>query len=427
MFDVPRRVYARLIEHHELEYALFDAIDADWFDKRAAAGPTSLRFESWAADSISAPIYVVEFNARGVNGFASFLWLATRFGMRRRLSQWFELSLLPENNGPAAVYFSMTGEPRYADAFLGRPDRLTRLLLEQLTDLSSQIDTRNSILDELNKIDHEEVFALDVGQGSANALVPKSGHASAYVDLGRSVLGDSPSWQTGTTFCLSQAKTVILSHWHYDHFYGANMQPHALTLTWIAPYQKIGAGPQLSMASSIASNGQLKIWGGNGTISSTSVDLERSVGKGTDLNRSGLAVWVKDPNGTRDPILLPGDAGYKDLRSLLGRNITSFAAAHHGGKSPGIPPRKSGATSAKVVLSYGLNNGYGHPLPNYIGRLGKQGWALGQPGAPIDERRTEDRKTVPTHQIALGNVRLNWGHGRSPPQCSCGCTIEPTQ
>ncbi|TIX35657.1 MAG: hypothetical protein E5V34_02415 [Mesorhizobium sp.] len=181
------------------------------------------------------------------------------------------------------------------------------------------------------------------------------------------------------------------------------------------------------MASAIAATGTLMIWKGSGILQAGKIEIERCVGPSTNQNRSGIAAWVWGSTGS-DPLLLPGDAGYGDIPTLsAGKAIAGLAAAHHGGRAPGVAPTKPGVGTPRVALSYGHSNSYKHPLPNSLKGLTASHWNIGHPAPGIDERRTEDRSGgVGGH--GLGHIRMNWTGNIGPVHmCRCGCTINPTQ
>ncbi len=181
------------------------------------------------------------------------------------------------------------------------------------------------------------------------------------------------------------------------------------------------------MASALATNGTLMIWSGGSVLRSVGVELEQCKSPASNLNRTGIAVWIVGTPGS-DPILLPGDAGHNDIPSLAsGKAIAGLVAAHHGGRSAGSPPIRPVGGVPRLVFSYGHNNSYKHPLQNSLQDLIDSQWQIGHPVAGLDDRRTEDRPGG-RGGSGLGHIRMNWS-GNSGPRhsCACGCTLDPTQ
>lgn len=428
---LPSRVYARLIEAEvddaEAQFVLFDAVGADWFDRELARREGHIAPEAWRNLSQRAPVYAVEVNARRAPDMADVERCLVR---RRSVPRWVELFLSPNSKGAAEVYTNIAALPQRADMDLRPLSARLRRAVKAATDLGAYVRSDAEITRALPTSDVDQVFVLDVGQGSANALVGRYGDVVAYVNLGAGVLADAGTWPAAMhDICRQFPTAVILTHWHYDHFEAANKYRHAQNLTWVAPLQVPGPGPQSAMANALAAKGTLLVWGGTGTLKSGGIEIERCMGPAGNQNRTGIAVWIEGP-APEDPILLPGDAGYKDIPSLhSGRTIQSFAVAHHGGSAPGTPPSNPGNAYTRAAMSYGHKNSYGHPLGGAQTNLKAAGWALGAfpMGTCIDERRTEKNPTG-TGQPGLGHIRLRWSGSVCPQRyCNCGCSIEPTQ
>lgn len=423
-FKLPKRVYARLIGSHRAAYALFDTVDADWFDTENSSPNGPLTHDRWRSLSTQAPVYAIEINARLGEDVVAREWLRVWSG---RLPPWLELQVFRDEDGPANLYGNINGPATRVRFFQDSIKQEALDRLKSVADLSPYVRPGGKIRDSLPTESPERIFVLDVGQGAANALITKSTKVLAYVDLGAGVLADAGTWPTAMTgVCLKDDPIIILTHWHYDHFHAANKFSAALNRTWIAPLQEIGPGPQLVMASSIAENGNLLIWKGKGILKNGSIELERCTGSGKNFNRSGIAVWVNGPNRVDKPILLPGDAGYVDIPSLKGsatRSITSLVVSHHGGRAAGPVPPPPNLPVARAAMSFGARNSYKHPLSPSIKKLRKAGWSVGFPNAPREDRRTEDRG-----QNGLGTIDLRWhGSDLGSYACNCGCTIAPTQ
>jgi beta-lactamase superfamily II metal-dependent hydrolase len=420
--EPPSRLYALSIGFAPGARELFDAVDADALDAACARGvPEAIRGYGALVEDL--PVYALEIDPAHLRedtrpAREARRWLATR----EARGDWVELKLRPDTDGAGLLYESIESEGRQvaiqakplAASMRGRLSRATRL-----TDHVAQRRTLRSVLPS-SQLDG--VVVLDVGQGSAAALVDGSGHVRAYVDLGAGVLRHAGTYPPAMQdFCLMHGPTVILSHWHYDHFHGANKTPQAQQLVWIAPNQTLGPGPQSAMAQTILSNGTLLLWNGRRPLRHGALTLERCTGSGQ--NRSGIAVWVEGP-GRADAILLPGDAGYADIPSLnrgRPRRVRSLVVAHHGGAAPGTPPPDPHHADSRAVISCGHRNRYGHPLPRALTDLGAQGWSIGAPRSEIDDRMTQRRTR------GLGHTGLTWGAPFPPQSCGCGCTIQATK
>lgn len=178
------------------------------------------------------------------------------------------------------------------------------------------------------------------------------------------------------------------------------------------------------MANNIISNGVLLVWSGLGTIQNGSFQLEKC-GPSRNQNRSGIAVWIDGPDITDYPILLPGDAGYTDIRSLRnGKRISSFAVAHHGGQASGRPQTNPRLRHSRAAISCGRNNSYGHPLGTSMAKLARDGWHSS--GTNPDVFYTENRPTTGTQ---LGHVMLRWPRSQANTHhCArCNSTLQPHQ
>lgn len=346
-FEVPKRVYALLIDGEDGEFVLFDAVDANDFDQKHALPGFSSQKGNWRDYVDRARIYAIEINA-------SESLIAKRWLERHPydlIPVWAQIELVPAVNGEAAVYDNIAGPALRAKVVVRPLSTKLSQSLQQATDLTRDKKSDSEIKRTLPAQALENVFVLDVGQGSANALVTGACDVVAYVDLGAGVLSDAKTWPASMAgICLMHRPTIILSHWHYDHFQAANKYPAALLQTWIAPFQTLGPGPQSAMASAIASAGTLMVWNGTGILTSGTLDLERCIGPVGNQNRTGIAVWVRGPAGS-DPILLPGDAGYCDIPALATQAITGLAVAHHGGRAPGTAPTRPGGATTRAALS----------------------------------------------------------------------------
>ena len=420
--ETPSRLYALSIGFSPDTRELFDAVDADALDGATALGfPDAIRGYGALVEHL--PVYALEIDAAQFPedtrpAREARHWLATR----EARGDWVELRLRADPDGAGLLYESIESEGRPVTMQAEPLAAPTRDRLTRATRLNEHLAQRRTLRSVLPSVPIEGVVVLDVGQGSAAALVDGSGDVCAYVDLGAGVLRHAGTYPSAMQdFCLVHGPAVILSHWHYDHFHGANKTPQAQQLVWIAPNQTLGPGPQSAMAQAILSNGTLLVWNGRRPLRHGALTLERCTGSGQ--NRSGIAVWVEGPGGA-DAILLPGDAGYADIPSLnrrRPRRVRSLVVAHHGGAAPGTPPPDPHHADSRAGISCGLPNRYGHPLTRALTDLGGQGWSIGAPRSEIDDRMTYMRNGI------LGHTGLTWGAPLPPQACSCGCTIQATK
>lgn len=434
----PTRLYARPIEWIADEYLLFDAVDAAEFDAFLEASDSRFTATTWFQRIENARIYAVEVDALSEPVGPPQDWL--RSHPPADMPEWAELRLQAASfgDGVADVFANINGPSIRASLTMEAVSLKVATALRKATDLTPYVEQQIDIANALPSSPIDQVFVLDVGQGSGNALI-SGGQVLAYVDLGAGVLKNTGTWPSAFSgLCVRHTPTVILSHWHYDHFHGANKFRNgsifpAHGLTWIAPLQTLGPGPQSAMAGNIAASGKLMIWNGSGTLSHGNLMLERCTGPTKGMNRDGIAVWIDGPNG-KDPILLPADAGYNDMPRLVGgQSLTAFTVSHHGGRTTGNPPGPP-ASYRRVALSYGNGNTHKHPNAISISGLSRRGWSVSSPPSPVvDERRTEDRRSRPggtssNGKGGLGHIKLDWAAGSSPAHsCPCGCTLDPTQ
>ncbi|WP_319797412.1 hypothetical protein [Nitrobacter sp.] len=438
---VAGRIYARPIEWIDGEYLLFDGVDADFFDRFREELGDRISIQVWHDYVERARVYAIEVDALNEAHAASRAWLKSH--PPEDLPEWVELSLTPtpDGTGEADIFDNINGPPVNARFEMNAAAPEIAAALQKATDLTPYVQHPVDIESVMPSSTIDQVLVLDVGQGSGNALV-SGGKVVAYADLGAGVLRNSITWpQAFTGLCVRHAPTVILSHWHYDHFHGANKFSSggyhpAHGLSWIAPFQTLAPGVQSAMAKNIASNGRLMVWNGTGSLSRGSLTVERCTGPAKGMNRDGIAVWVRGPKG-EDPILLQADAGYDDIPALKGgQNVTAFTVSHHGGKTVGTPPAPATAYR-RIAFSFGHGNTHHHPRQSTFADLAAVGWTVGKyPGPAWDDPRTEDRRLKPggpvQHgngpNIGLGHISLDWGSGPGPAlSCLCGCTLDPTQ
>jgi len=303
---------------------------------------------------------------------------------------WFEFGYSPAGEGEAdaRIYTSLysTGapakisfhEPRRPGWARGGPcgtgGWLASLSLQSLE--AEHFDAINEVL----KVTRGDggVAVYDVGQGACQAMLSGShgGVPSLYIDFGGGVLGNAKTFPSGYRgFCFTQAPAILLSHWDWDHWSSAHRFPQALDTVWIAP--PIPEKPiQQAFAADLHSTRKLLIWGKSApqSVRRGSIRVERCSGK--TVNDSGLAVTVYSGAGRSKNCLLPGDASYRHIPSVLGgESFNAVCITHHGGRlhSRLIPKPKRGA---RTVCSVGAGNSYKHPFIETLEAHELGGWPM---------------------------------------------------
>lgn len=226
-----------------------------------------------------------------------------------------------------------------------------------------------SIIKALRSISH--VAVMNVGQGNANALCDERGIALGYYDLGAGCLWNAATRPKQLEFCYSVAPFVLLSHWDFDHWFGATLAAtsgSALPLKWLAPRQVIGPRT-LAFAQTLPN---LRLWPRHKRVASRGpLSLVRC--RGTTKNESGLALFAKTTSGW---VASTGDAAWSvtPVPKRASGPLVGLVAPHHGSPrsnaGPGAPP----APGACVAFSFGASNTYSHPGSSPA-TLRSAGWA----------------------------------------------------
>jgi hypothetical protein len=338
---------------------------------------------------------------------------------------------------------------------------LGKRLAEQLDNIATltnepraQAGFISGVLDiPLRKVNPETlaVAIYDVGQGNCNAVVDKNEHPRIYFDLGWAPnfhAKSRPKQQPNFFACERRATPpVVLSHWDMDHWCYAiksssfnagslttrhEWKPEALRRFWIARAPRKNGhklGP-LTMAFYRALAGTYLLPGLSAVllwpesvkrIPFSAGWLEAchpSVGELDDRNNNGIAMFVR-PNSKTPAILLTGDASFPSIPSVSGSRKTPLAgmvAPHHGARVSGLKvPKPKKGTLARLVMSVGEHNSYGHPKQDAIDAYNNSGW---------QSSRTQDR-----FDCGCGGGSLSHRHGNTllkfsdepDPQCGCRC------
>ena len=302
----------------------------------------------------------------------------------------------------------------------------------------------------LRRVNSEKlaVAVYDVGQGNCNAIVDENEHPRIYFDLGWSPNFHSksrPQTQPDFFACTPHATPpVVLSHWDMDHWCYAiknsSFNPGSLTTRhewkqdalqrfWIAraPLKtEHKLGPlTLAFYRALADTQLLPglsavlLWPDlvkRISFSAGWLEACRPDGTPDDRNNNGIAMFAR-PNSKSPAVLLAGDADFPSIPSISGRRKTPLAglvAPHHGGRVSveKVPKPKKGSI-ARLVMSVGDQNSYGHPKKEAIKAYNDKGWL---------SSRTQDRfncdRTSVRHRHGNTLIKLS---DESDPQCGCVC------
>ena len=294
------------------------------------------------------------------------------------------------------------------------------------------------------------VAVYDVGQGNCNAIVDHYEHPRIYFDLGWSPnfhAKTRPHLQPDFFACEKKAiPPVVLSHWDLDHWCHAiansSYNPGSLTTKhewkkealerfWIAraprnEEHKLGPLTQsfyraLKRTELLPGLSAILLWPDDAKrIYFSAGWLEACSpppGGLSDRNNSGIAMFVRpDPKGPA--ILLTGDADFPSIPSVACQKkvpLAGLVAPHHGARiTENAVPRPQKGSPARLVMSVGTGNSYGHPKQDALNAYQKKGWLAS---------RTQDRfdctRTTALHQH--GNTMLKFSSTFNDPQCGCRC------
>ncbi len=403
----PRRVYARIdeIEPANPDMAEFvsiglDAVDADWHgfqagnllslddpekaamrlaaywrDRFSGEPPEEARFSSDPFEDL--PLYQIELTLPRGHTLLDGLLGET---------DWLEIRLAEEGELEVDVFGGLFSEP--ITARMAHISKSTAAAtLNALFDMGAWPDASDFELERALNIrcDITQLHMLDVGQGSAVALICGCGLPLYYFDVGCGVYRNTKTNPNLIQFCVCDDPPVILSHWDSDHWAGANLDRDLLKRTWIAPRQTVGA-KHIAFANRILSaGGKILIvpltlsgiaWGHQQRL-----ELRRCTGASTDRNGSGLALVVED-HGTGRGWLLTGDAPYNLIPGPLPSDFAAVVVPHHGADMGpwSVPPLCSPHSYVRLLYSFGPGNAHGktnvrHPTAAAVSAHNARGWA----------------------------------------------------
>ncbi|MFG6108701.1 hypothetical protein [Stenotrophomonas nematodicola] len=229
------------------------------------------------------------------------------------------------------------------------------------------------------------VAVLDVGQGAAAFVGSPCGLPYLYFDMGGGESNNQHTWPNGgVQWCFTQSPSIILSHWHRDHYAGATYGSavdvrRALEQTWIAPNQKVGAKSKQLQARILTAGGRLILWPSTLKTVHTS-DISVGLASGSAYNDSGLVLLLRSADGRFS--LLPGDAAYQHIDPSIvtkyqSQGLKTLVVAHHGGlldrKEPTNVPCSDGKMGSAAIYSAGQSNNFNHP--SHLAAYATAGWA----------------------------------------------------
>ena len=379
-FEVPDPDENGAIDNEEAvpkESVQLECIDVAWFDSAQREG------RPWAEIYVSAPLGVLELNSNllpplpqeFLPGQIAWFTLTVFPDSGAAVSQGRFYSNLFSDGYPVMVEFLGPREPGWAGKGPLGDGRWFRTSYAK--DIVSDANlTMPALRDALDGANHNDGVAVyDVGQGACQAVVHGEALLPAlYIDFGGGVLGNAKTFPADFRgFCFSMSPSIVLSHWDWDHWSSAYRHLAALKAKWITP--EIPEKPiQQAFAAHLHSLGNLLIWtkAVPSSVKFGSVRVERCTGR--TVNDSGLAVTVYPSPTRRKNVLLPGDANYRHIPSVLaGAAFTSLSMTHHGGRlhSKVIPKARRGGT---VVCSVGAGNSYKHPFLETYSAHTAAGW-----------------------------------------------------
>jgi hypothetical protein len=279
---------------------------------------------------------------------------------------------LADAEGSVYQIHSAVETPATVAAAMGQPlgEVATEELIQQLL----------ARLDDVDPI----VAVLDVGQGAAAYISEHlAGRPLLYFDIGGGESNNQHTWPDGgVEWCFTESPPIVLSHWHRDHYAGAtygseDQVRNALSQTWIAPDQKVGAKSKQLQARILMEGGRLILWPTTlKAIHTNRVGI--GLASGTAHNDSGLVLLLQAADGRFS--LFPGDAGYQYIDPTIvtkyqSTGLKTLVVAHHGGlldrKAPMNVPLPDGGLNSAAIYSAGHLNSHGHPsqLASYCSAL----------------------------------------------------------
>lgn len=447
-FPPPALLVAQLesIERREPRGLLvtWDAVPLDWAEHVWEEAGDTMTQEEMARLLDQAPIYHIEMWHHS-NSVTSLLKHLRRFSTSESfnkdnaLGQWFKMHFLEEPLGNSLSYSSTSssGIPGHLTLLQNKQPHITQHLSTIKVPVTPTGHKLRAVRARLAGIECPQLMAvLDVGQGSSNVMLNQAGEPLLYFDVGCGVGGNAAGVPSPLEFCIcgpgGSRPPVFLSHWHADHFDGANDDNDLYLCDWITP--KAYTFPHMAVQLNALNQGS-KVFELPASFlqlsfgAAPSYTLKKCTGSAISLNNSGHALLVSND---RRNWLLPADASYKFVPLAVDMVFTGVVATHHGAKFGGVAPAKADGYG-RLVYSFGRNNIHKHPT---MGSMNKHavhwhhgswtGWPwapavpLGStlPGPGGDVRSTSTHNLGPGH---LGAVAVGWTAPPAVPALPASC------
>lgn len=247
-----------------------------------------------------------------------------------------------------------------------------------------------------------ELHALDVGQGSALVMLTAR-HALVY-DTGVRYSPDADAAQRNLVPFLramgvGKINVLVISHADLDHVGGLRSVLESFPveqsyanfdlIAWLKRETRLLGRrdlPRLPLAVTPCRHGQS--WEVDGVrfsflwpLGEGNIDLDAGT---RERNRNACVLRIQ---GAHHSVLLPGDIGADEERSLVRRGLPPtdiVLAAHHGSRYSSAPEFVSSVEAQHAIAQAARWNRYGHPAPAVVRRWNADGagfWDTGLDGA----------------------------------------------
>ena len=232
----------------------------------------------------------------------------------------------------------------------------------------------------------KSIIVYNVGQGLCSAICDKDDVPLVYVDFGRACRQNRGTDPGTMAYDFSQNPSIIISHWHEDHWIGVKCKPEALGCKWIVPRQSTTLPRIATLCATLSFAGKLTILANDAAFFCGYIFL--CSGDNSHLHNNGIGVLVELPeiDEQNRRYLLPGDNRYIYILAEYKKSLSGLVASHHGGDfgvqtAKGVSQIPQGSSESEIVYSYGVFSGgrinsYKHPThkSDYI----NVGWIIDQ-------------------------------------------------
>ncbi|MGM9529161.1 MAG: DNA internalization-related competence protein ComEC/Rec2 [Phascolarctobacterium sp.] len=231
-----------------------------------------------------------------------------------------------------------------------------------------------------------QVYFLDVGQGDSVVIKTSQQKIIVYDTGGLANLDTGKRILAPFLRCLGKKSVdvLILSHYDYDHVGGAVGLLQQLKVREIVLPQEALDASSLALYETITKTAQAR----GALIRQAQQEQRWLLGDNAELSLLVPAVAVADANAedSREPagnaastiamlhspqgsLLLTGDLGSEEEKSLVIGHFTVFKAGHHGSRNSNSAELLQHVKPEIAVISCGKNNTYGHPHRETLARL----------------------------------------------------------